>query len=162
MGLRAITCRECGIDVIRGSPAVYCAPCASARHGTRISKATPKRSGERGLMLNGVWVCLECKAPVQGAAVKGRPPLRCNPCGHVHRERRRTVQGKEAAHFAVRGAVAAGDLPPATERICVDCGAQADCYDHRDYSRPLAVEPVCFSCNLVRGPAKPITAPVEA
>jgi len=37
---------------------------------------------------------------------------------------------------------------------CVDCGAPATCYDHRDYSKPLDVEPVCWKCNAQRGPAK--------
>lgn len=27
-------------------------------------------------------------------------------------------------------------------------------YDHRDYSKPWAVEPVCDRCNTLRGPAK--------
>lgn len=26
-------------------------------------------------------------------------------------------------------------------------------YDHRDYTKPLSVEPVCRSCNKLRGPA---------
>ena len=36
---------------------------------------------------------------------------------------------------------------------CVDCGARASCYDHRDYNKPLDVDPVCRSCNYKRGPA---------
>lgn len=51
-------------------------------------------------------------------------------------------------------AKAAGVLPPLDGSIaCVDCGAPAKHYDHRDYSRPLDVEPCCHSCNLRRGPA---------
>jgi len=34
---------------------------------------------------------------------------------------------------------------------CVDCGKQATCYDHRDYSKPIDVEPVCHPCNVKRG-----------
>lgn len=37
---------------------------------------------------------------------------------------------------------------------CVDCNRDAHCYDHRDYKKPLQVEPVCTSCNVKRGPAK--------
>jgi hypothetical protein len=59
------------------------------------------------------------------------------------------------AHSAVRRAVKRGELQPATVFACVDCGKPAQCYDHRDYSKPLDVEPVCTSCNLKRGPAKP-------
>lgn len=36
---------------------------------------------------------------------------------------------------------------------CVDCGDIALHHDHRDYSKPLEVEPVCGSCNAKRGPA---------
>jgi hypothetical protein len=36
---------------------------------------------------------------------------------------------------------------------CVDCGAPAVGYDHRDYYRPLWVDPVCARCNALRGPA---------
>lgn len=34
---------------------------------------------------------------------------------------------------------------------CVDCGASAMHYDHRDYFKPFIVEPVCHRCNLLRG-----------
>lgn len=34
---------------------------------------------------------------------------------------------------------------------CVDCGIQAQHYDHRDYLEPLVVEPVCQPCNHKRG-----------
>lgn len=39
---------------------------------------------------------------------------------------------------------------------CADCGDRAIQYDHRDYNKPLVVDPVCQSCNLRRGPGKPI------
>ena len=35
----------------------------------------------------------------------------------------------------------------------MDCGKQAHEYDHRDYDKPLEVEPTCKSCNSKRGPA---------
>ena len=44
-----------------------------------------------------------------------------------------------------------GKLPRADTMLCVDCGKQADRYDHRDYRRPLDVEPVCLKCNAARG-----------
>jgi hypothetical protein len=35
---------------------------------------------------------------------------------------------------------------------CSDCNVErATEYDHRDYSKPLLVEPVCHKCNLTRG-----------
>lgn len=65
------------------------------------------------------------------------------------------ISGARQAHVEVNKAVARGDLPPASARNCVDCGEPAKAYDHRDYSRPLDVEPVCNACNAKRGAALP-------
>jgi hypothetical protein len=46
-------------------------------------------------------------------------------------------------------------MPPATGQDCVDCGAPAVFYDHRDYDKPFDVVPVCRSCNIRRGTAMP-------
>ena len=51
-------------------------------------------------------------------------------------------------------AIRDGILPSLIGVKCVDCGKDAQCYDHRDYSKPLEVDPVCKSCNALRGPAK--------
>ena len=59
------------------------------------------------------------------------------------------------AFYEVKKAVKNGDLPPVSELKCVDCGKPAKHYDHRDYGKPLEVEPVCVSCNCKRGPAIP-------
>jgi len=49
--------------------------------------------------------------------------------------------------------IRAGKFPSADGRPCVDCGAtKYVCWDHRDYSEALTVEPVCYSCNGRRGP----------
>lgn len=62
------------------------------------------------------------------------------------------------AAFAVGKEISQGRLlriskvsPLSQKAECVDCGKRADCYDHRDYTKPLAVEPVCQSCNFKRG-----------
>lgn len=65
---------------------------------------------------------------------------------------------QRAAIKAVKYAVRRGLLPRlgkyGVETIsCVDCSAVARCYDHRDYRKPLEVDPVCRSCNARRGPA---------
>ena len=57
------------------------------------------------------------------------------------------------AHQAVAKARKAGLLADPKTLSCVDCQGPAIEYDHRDYSKPLAVEPVCRRCNLSRGPA---------
>jgi hypothetical protein len=69
--------------------------------------------------------------------------------------RRRFWNGQSQAHAAVSQAVKKGFLKPAKEFTCSDCDNPATDYDHRDYGRPLDVEPVCRSCNLLRGKALP-------
>lgn len=64
------------------------------------------------------------------------------------------ARAQRAAHSAVGHAIRHGRLAGIfPETACVDCGAPAKVYDHRDYLRPLDVEPVCTSCNLRRPPA---------
>lgn len=57
----------------------------------------------------------------------------------------------ELAKRKVRIAIVAGMLPRASVFDCIDCGEPAKCYDHRDYRKPLDVEPVCVGCNKKRG-----------
>lgn len=58
------------------------------------------------------------------------------------------------AHYVVQAAIQSGQLPRLDGSVqCVDCGKPAVDYDHREYAKPLQVEPVCRSCNLLRGPA---------
>lgn len=58
-------------------------------------------------------------------------------------------------HRFTRLAVRNGYLKDPTTLTCLDCGAPAQVYDHRDYNKPLDVEPVCHACNVKRGPAIP-------
>lgn len=67
-------------------------------------------------------------------------------------ENRKAMMSKSAR--IVRAAILRGELPPLSSTKCVDCGADGECYDHRDYSELLVVEPVCRGCNIRRGPAK--------
>ena len=53
----------------------------------------------------------------------------------------------------VRTAISNGKLKHPSKLKCVDCGKKAECYDHRDYAKPLDVAPVCSPCNVRRGPA---------
>ena len=48
-----------------------------------------------------------------------------------------------------------GELQSPKDFDCLDCGKAAEVYDHRDYRKPLEVDPVCYSCNSLRGPALP-------
>lgn len=71
---------------------------------------------------------------------------------------------QDRAHGAVAAAIKHGLLPSlkSGEYACTDCGGVAHEYDHRDYGRPLDVQPVCRSCNRRRGTAtwpRPVTFP---
>lgn len=46
-----------------------------------------------------------------------------------------------------------GLLGRAADEICVDCGSQAEHWEHRAYGDALRVDPVCRSCNKLRGQA---------
>lgn len=59
-------------------------------------------------------------------------------------------EAKKEVYKAVRARI----IVPASWCSCTDCDKIAEVYDHRDYSRPLEVEPVCKSCNYKRGPGK--------
>lgn len=70
-------------------------------------------------------------------------------------EHRWHLTAKSRGHAAVSKAVKAGllvNLKTAHVK-CTDCDKRAVAYDHRDYRKPLDVQPVCNSCNMLRGPA---------
>lgn len=89
--------------------------------------------------------CVDCGA--DKSPDRHRLVQRCEPCGFTF------MRAMTNANMAIRMAVQRGRLPPARTKSCVDCGSQALDWDHRDYSRPLDVQPVCRSCNQRRGPA---------
>lgn len=60
---------------------------------------------------------------------------------------------QEKAKRKVYIAVRAGRLPRIQNLNCLDCFRKAEVYDHRNYFKPLEVEPVCRICNFKRGPA---------
>jgi hypothetical protein len=59
------------------------------------------------------------------------------------------------AHRAVQIEIEEGRLMKAGESglSCVDCGKPAKHWEHRDYEKPLQIEPVCIGCNFRRGSA---------
>lgn len=92
--------------------------------------------------------CLHCASPFLRAGGGSRLCLRCaSLCSSASM---RSVR-------AVRKAIAAGELSHFSALYCVDCGAFADRYEHRDYAEPLKVDPVCRSCNARRGHALPFS-----
>ena len=73
--------------------------------------------------------------------------LRCDGC----HDEMSAVRAR--AIVAVRKAIRSGVLPALDTQRCVDCEDEAEVYEHRDYSQPLRVQPVCRRCNQRRGPA---------
>lgn len=151
-------------------------------NGSRI-KAIAEDSGVCGMTvswhLRGVGLrgtdrgCIEKLAGLPAAIEKKyRAQAGCGVCDEIVGTWRRAIRlcpacdpgsirrtqpaGQAAAVMAVMKAKKAGLLPILDGSIkCSDCDKPAAQYDHRDYSRPLVVEPVCVSCNQRRGPAKP-------
>ena len=96
--------------------------------------------------------CVDCGVVL----VRRANSIRCGSCADrfsVEVKKHPSFIAMQAAHRAVNKAVKLGRLDHISTQLCVDCGAPAQFYDHRQYARPLAVEPVCGTCNKVRGPA---------
>jgi hypothetical protein len=113
------------------------------------------RRGKWRCYLNGVareyWLtnCADCGTQ----AVLGKSTNWCNDCSVKHSRRLHAVAGP--AQRAVRLAIIEGRLPRLDGSVkCKDCGKPAQVYDHREYAKPLEVDPVCRRCNCKRGPAK--------
>lgn len=153
--MHAITCAACGKAANRhGSQALYCSPCANTKK-PRLAAPDRRRAGQyTGLKIGGQWCCVDCRAPVEVSEFNGkkrRPPIRCMPCARLRYVERDAVKSRAAS--LVAKAVRLGELRRPSEFACVDCGRAACQYDHRDYTKPLDVVPVCRSCNVMRGPA---------
>lgn len=156
-------CKQCGGSMESRSvkTAMYCMPCSQARAKVRI--ATPNRRRNftySAVRIEGGWGCVDCRSPVHQYVTKDgrkrRPPVRCDACRNLRNLWSEVLSGRSAAQSAVSRAKRDGILPSAEGMPCSDCPRTAECYDHRDYGRPLQVDPVCRSCNSIRGHAKPV------
>lgn len=125
-----------------------------AADGRKAPRAKPTR------MDSGAWGCSGCGALLRQWVTpdgkKRRTRAHCDDCSRLHCLWLDVLNGRRLATAAVSKAKEEGLLPRPETLACVDCGKQAAQYDHRDYGQPLNVDPVCRSCNNVRGHAKPI------
>lgn len=157
-----MTCQQCGVDIGRRDlRATFCFPCYQLRTRRRIcTDARVRNAYLTPLRTDTGFACMDCGLDITPdrnvARKRPRPRLRCTPCAHARRLFLHVLSGSALAGAAVARARATGVLPPASDSKCVDCERRAECYDHRDYGQPLKVEPVCRSCNVMRGHAKPI------
>jgi hypothetical protein len=148
-------CRRCGAPKQKREGYLhswYCEACAKALSLER-NRARNLCGGDHAW-----WPrCEQCermkKARQHEAAARGAANRRKNyPQWQRPENWDRYWSGK--AHGMVVCAIRQGLLPKLDGTIaCTDCGAPAKEYDHRDYGRPLDVQPVCRSCNKARGTA---------
>ena len=86
----------------------------------------------------------------------------CIDCRNQRQAEMASIRSR--ASSAVTAAVRRGALRNlrADHIPCVECGKRATTYDHRDYSKPLEVDPVCRRCNRIRPPAPQTAAYMRA
>lgn len=129
----------------------------NGRHGHRELRACPQCGGPI-LSRDSVTLCYECRRRAEGErrAIQREALRGLGLLGTKERKPAPTYK------IAQRRAIALVSVAKAVRKlpyldgsiICVDCKrAPAKVYDHRDYSKPLEVEPVCHWCNSRRGPA---------
>jgi hypothetical protein len=129
----------------------------TADYGHRLLRACSKCGGP-AFSLKPSIVCNECQRRVgaEQRALQREALLRLGlitpkgrkPAANYQQAQRRAIS-------LVSAAKASRKLPRLDGTIiCVDCKRKpAAMYDHRDYAKPLAVDPVCHYCNVRRGPA---------
>lgn len=144
-----LICARCQKPAERsGGSALYCLPCCGK--GPRLAAPGRVRNvAMKPLRLGGSWACVDCRGPLRPS--RSWPALRCDRCNKARYLARQKVIG--SASSAVARAIRTGALPRPASFLCVDCGRPAAQYDHRDYTKPLDVQPVCRSCNVMRGHA---------
>jgi hypothetical protein len=141
-------CPRCSGKIInRHYSAKFCGNCPPPKR--RVAASEPKHQ-----------CCRDCLATFQSTDVaapgylKGMGgwlrPQRCDKCRSLRFNIKQAILTR--AHATVSCAVRKGLLPRVHTLKCVDCGEQAQDYEHRDYNHLLFVQPVCRACNLRRGP----------
>lgn len=142
-----LTCKDCSTTFSGHGSRLYCDSCKAKRY------PPPKMKRDD---------CLMCGADIR----KTGRLLYCPPCGfdRATKTKYRKVwvpkTDNEMARLITKYAVKVGFLPHPADFHCVDCKRRpAKCYDHRDYSKPLHVDPVCIPCNASRGRGIPFIAP---
>jgi hypothetical protein len=104
-------------------------------------------AGQQAAAARACRFCASSFVPVK----VGRLASFCRPCARWGGPYK---LAKSKVHNAVARAIKQGALPRPATMDCTDCGKPAAQFDHRDYTKPLQVEPVCRRCNILRGPAE--------
>lgn len=147
-------CQDCGQMFTGHFNRRYCDNCPPSHERNYANPGRPKHERAQ-------W-CAACGVKLERAS-RAHNAIYCLPCGasskSIARARMRAdgrMDYNEAARLVTNYAVRVGFLPMPELYACVDCGAPAICYEHRDYNKPLDVEPVCRACNGRRGPGIPM------
>ena len=98
--------------------------------------------------------CLVCCVPIKRTSLGNK--FYCVDCKPF------VLAVQVEATLKVANAISKGLLKKQSDCVCNDCGIGAQIYDHRRYLRPLEVEPLCQSCNGIRGAAIDIKEAVQA
>jgi hypothetical protein len=144
-------CKDCRADISGRPGALRCLDCA-VKPRPRIASEGRSRSGMfTKLLIDGAHHCRACRVLMPASKTSGPGSVRCHACTVTRRDAMKAV--RQAAAKALAAAIRCGELPRPQLLRCTDCAEPATCYDHRDYTKPTTVEPVCRSCNVVRGHA---------
>ena len=73
-----------------------------------------------------------------------------SPYWDIAKDKLQYMKMRGWAASVVQNAKYRGYVGRPEDQKCVDCGKQAKHWEHRNYARPLIIEPVCQSCNLKR------------
>ena len=125
------SCYVCGIEITNTVKHKYCSDCKETLNPRPVKS------------------CQECGKDI----TKTHKQKYCQECGVT--SHKKYGSGKQRASMSIVNiAVKSGILDKLDGSInCVDCGNPATEYEHRDYMKPLDVDPVCHKCNIKRGPA---------
>lgn len=151
--VRQYRCRGCGGSYSSAHRVCYCEACWTAIVTKNIRARSKCGACDGATKCD---VCARILRDIRSAASKRGAKTRRNADPNWGPSPGVDTRWRQAAHAAVRKAIARGDLVSLKDgkTKCADCKKPAQEYDHRDYGLPLWVAPVCRSCNLKRGTAK--------
>jgi hypothetical protein len=135
-------CNTCGLSYQGPHNTLHCSPCRESREVLRLTRTRMYPD------------CVLCEKSLRGMHPNQKFCRRCakSPRRAYALAARMKGNHNEQARMLTKYAVKIGFLPHPANSRCVDCRrVQAECYDHRDYSKPLEVDPVCLRCNSSRG-----------
>jgi putative transcriptional regulator len=137
-------CIDCGEVAYRQHLVKRCEPCRQKKAESKFQRITN---------------CVDCGSDLTGRSIHARLCFDCanNRKRGKYQKNRLLKNDNEIGREITKHAVKVGFLLHPSNYICMDCNRrQAECYDHRDYNKPLDVDAVCLQCNSKRGRGIPL------